>query len=352
MVSGLAQLPLARDQSRRRTPTEFLRAVELQAERCRNSERFIQPAPATNVDYSAEMVQRPAFIEPREYGEFCRLCWKWGTEAHYRSDRHLRRVWWYQTEVPGNRQQAEPAPPVPAFGRPQGAAAHVEIAAIPNPPAGCPAWYTWNAEQWAWYCTLCWKNVDEKHLKTDKHLRKAAWAIANHWNLQPPSPPVQPPLSAQPPLPQGQSPPLLPRQQQAAPLPLEQQLPPPPPPRQQQYPPPQQQPAPPSSWEGLKAQLSQQTPQLQPQQQPTDTGTDRTTLLTAQLPQTLRPQLVQQEEPQDCPRDGSEPATAQPCVWERVQSDDGTGAYVFRNTHNGETQCKLPVGVGRYYEWF
>ena len=152
-----------------------------------------QPAPVAAADSVAEQVQRPAFIALRQGEEYCLLCSKWATRAHCSSEKHAKQVWWFQ-------RRAAPAPLVPASGSPRGAAAHVEIAAIPEPPEGCPAWYTWDAERWVWYCKVCWKNADEKHLASCRHLRRAAWARATGW--QPwPQPPVaqpQPPL-AQPP---------------------------------------------------------------------------------------------------------------------------------------------------------
>ena len=305
-----------------------------------------QPVPSTNDASLAGQAQRPAFIELRDGKDLCLLCLQWGSAEHYLSEYHASKVRYYQQLV------GAPDRPEPALGPTQSAADYDGSSATPDPPAGRPEWYRWDAERWAWFCTLCSKYADEKHKVAAKHLSRAAWAEKHGWVPQPPPSQLQSPPMAQPP----RSPP----RQKHAPLETPDKGHPPPLP---QHPPP-----PPSPLVGIQEQQLHQPRLQQPWPQPDDSlasylsrfklssyhNSERDDIIAGihQLPQAKRPEMVQQGEPCDRPRGGSKQANALPCDWERVQADDGSGVYVFHNTTNGETKCELPAGVKVFCERF
>ena len=127
-----------------------------------------------------EQVQHPdvsSYIEIRGGLEYCTLCWKYGSEEHYRSYKHQNKVWWWENRLQSQSAThlARPAPSVLTAESPESAAVYDAMLTFENPPPGQPSWYTWQPETLSWYCNLCWKTANENHIYSEKHKRMAQW---------------------------------------------------------------------------------------------------------------------------------------------------------------------------------
>ena len=112
------------------------------------------------------------------YCQTCQ-CEVYAPEVHYHSRKHISNRLW--SEVAMTDQ-------------------------VPDPEWGDPKFFEWNPQLCKFWCRLCWKFSDEKHVKTGNHTSRLAWeerqqpqqmstmsAIEAGSVAQPPPPPPPPP---------------------------------------------------------------------------------------------------------------------------------------------------------------
>ena len=91
--------------------------------------------------------------------QFCTLCEKRATPEHLKSIAHKNKEWWLNT---GRTHQNGDKP---------------RERELPE-EYGNREWYTWENEMKEWLCNLCWKIADEAHIKSNTHMKRAAFP---HW---------------------------------------------------------------------------------------------------------------------------------------------------------------------------
>lgn len=111
----------------------------------------------------------PPWIELRDGWEFCTLCWSWWTEGHDASEKHRKRVLWYQ-----EAQNPTPAAPVVEI-QPTAANRTYSDPTYFNPDWGPPYCFEWRPADMCWYCKLCWKTADDSHCNSRKHLSRVQY---------------------------------------------------------------------------------------------------------------------------------------------------------------------------------
>ena len=92
---------------------------------------------------------------------WCRLCYCWADDKHITSRKHnSRSQWpsWYLTGgTPASGASEQPAAPAPQ----------------PQPEWGHASCFEWREDREQFYCLLCSKYVDDKHLRSKEHTRKS-----------------------------------------------------------------------------------------------------------------------------------------------------------------------------------
>ncbi|MCP4244396.1 MAG: hypothetical protein GY772_27960, partial [bacterium] len=122
---------------------------------------------------------RPSWMIMDNGYEYCTLCRKYATEEHLASAGHHGRldgwnVWGAGSSaaVAGSPDLAGDMPDEPA--NPGGVAALLAEGFLP-PGSGDPLYYRWDGA--FYYCRLCWKHVDEGHLRSLNHRRRMPNAL-------------------------------------------------------------------------------------------------------------------------------------------------------------------------------
>ena len=137
----------------------------------------------------------PPWMTVKEGAEYCTLCWVYATEAHLASARHQRRLAYFEHRVGATQ--------LPALTC--GASYEWKADEVP-PDWGNPTFYKWQAGRGCFWCKLCWKNVDDPHVYSQKHQQRMRHPepfldredLANlykqDWSTVPqPTPPPSPP---------------------------------------------------------------------------------------------------------------------------------------------------------------
>jgi len=131
----------------------------------------------------------PRWIEIRGGIAFCRLCDTSATEAHMHSKKHLKALEYHESLSASTAAPlALPAPP----GAP-GTECWERHLSIPASEPGCivseqqlmaaqpfplpqdwgdPVNFEWQAERGGYFCKLCWKNADEAHVYSQRHVAR------------------------------------------------------------------------------------------------------------------------------------------------------------------------------------
>ena len=109
--------------------------------------------------------QFPGWMRMRngqEYGDSCR---KYATHLHLESENHIWRA--IQFEAGLIAQRSEEAPQADSGSFPEFAVSSLPAA------AGDRNFYTYVPTAARWYCKLCWRYVDDVHVRSKKHVWRA-----------------------------------------------------------------------------------------------------------------------------------------------------------------------------------
>jgi len=98
---------------------------------------------------------RPSWLELKDGYEFCSLCHLFATDAHLKSERHLRKEEWHNYIGSDSYAWRDPA---------EG----------PPPKWGNPEMFEWR-EGW-WWCRVCSQWADAFHVQGKRHQWREPWA--------------------------------------------------------------------------------------------------------------------------------------------------------------------------------
>lgn len=120
----------------------------------------------------------PPWMELRDGSEYCTLCGAYATHGHLASERHSKRLEWYNAESsPSTGASAAPAVSSFASAFPPVMAAQQPGPGSP-PPAhwGDPRHFEFQPDQGWWRCRLCQCWADDSHIMGQKHQKRIEWA--------------------------------------------------------------------------------------------------------------------------------------------------------------------------------
>jgi len=146
----------------------------------------------------------PEWMEIRDGAEFCKLCQNYATEGHILSSKHQKRVA-HLHMYKGIQPLADTAEPPSMTAGAAPAVASMPASPLVLPPGwGNPDFYEWKPETQSLWCKLCWKNADESHVYSMKHIQRASvpenmagtlagdFADMSMFGAPPPPPPGRP----------------------------------------------------------------------------------------------------------------------------------------------------------------
>ena len=116
---------------------------------------------------------------------YCKLCGVTSNESHEASQRHKRKVAWY------NSEKVQPQTCFPCLSTTTSVLTptHHDFAASSTdfPKSwGDKRHFEWEAENQSWWCRLCWKYADDDHIRSRKHRGKIQWTFDAFRSNQPP----------------------------------------------------------------------------------------------------------------------------------------------------------------------
>ena len=109
--------------------------------------------------------QFPGWMRMRNGQEYCEICRKYATHLHLESENHIWRA--IQFEAGLIAQRSEEAPQADSGSFPEFAVSSLPAA------AGDRNFYTYVPTAARWYCKLCWRYVDDVHVRSKKHVWRA-----------------------------------------------------------------------------------------------------------------------------------------------------------------------------------